>query len=138
MFKITIEKTDLRIVANRLEEAIKKLIERLADYAEEEMKRRAPVKTGRLKHSIRKRVDLINLEAEVGPEVSYGVYVEFGIRPHIIRPVRARALRFEATGEIVFARLVRHPGTKPKPFIHETAEAVEREVERIWKESWKG
>uniref|UniRef100_UPI002F914EF7 hypothetical protein n=1 Tax=Streptomyces longwoodensis TaxID=68231 RepID=UPI002F914EF7 len=32
-----------------------------------------------------------------------------GTRPHLIRPRRAKALRFEVGGEVVFTRLVRHP-----------------------------
>ncbi|MFJ4627194.1 hypothetical protein [Streptomyces sp. NPDC088847] len=40
-----------------------------------------------------------------------------GTRPHIIRPRRARALRFEAGGEVVFAQKVRHPGTRPNDFL---------------------
>ncbi|WP_234467785.1 hypothetical protein [Streptomyces sp. MBT62] len=40
-----------------------------------------------------------------------------GTRPHIIRPRRARALRFEVGGEVVFAGKVRHPGTRPNDFL---------------------
>ncbi|MDH6489676.1 hypothetical protein [Streptomyces sp. SAI-127] len=47
-----------------------------------------------------------------------------GTRPHIIRPRRAKgrnnrpaALRFEVGGDVVFAKLVRHPGTRPNPFL---------------------
>ena len=134
---IKVEKTDFGIVFRRLEEAVKSLVERAADYGEEEMKRRAPVRKGRLRGSIRKRVDLVNLEAEVGPGVPYAVFVEFGTRPHIIRPVRAQALRFEVGGEIVFAKLVRHPGTRPQPFMRETAEAVERRIPGLWREAWR-
>ncbi|MGJ3558827.1 hypothetical protein ACR6C2_07560 [Streptomyces sp. INA 01156] len=36
-------------------------------------------------------------------------YVLDGTRPHIIRPRRAKALRFEAGGEVVFAAYARHP-----------------------------
>lgn len=40
-----------------------------------------------------------------------------GTRPHLIRPRRARALRFEVGGDVVFAKLVRHPGTRPNNFL---------------------
>lgn len=39
-------------------------------------------------------------------------FVLFGTRPHLIRPRYARALRFEVEGRVVFAQLVRHPGTR--------------------------
>lgn len=44
-------------------------------------------------------------------------FVLDGTRPHLIRPRRAKALRFEVGGEVVFTRLVRHPGTRPNPFL---------------------
>lgn len=66
-----------------------------------------------------------------------GVYLEYGTRPHIIRPRNARVLRFPAkgvpttlggrvrtsaarklgNGAFVFAKVVHHPGTKPQPFM---------------------
>jgi hypothetical protein len=44
-------------------------------------------------------------------------YVIEGTRPHLIRPRRARALRFEVGGDVVFTKLVRHPGTRPNNFL---------------------
>ncbi|PWI15947.1 hypothetical protein DI272_18600 [Streptomyces sp. Act143] len=45
------------------------------------------------------------------------LYVLEGTRPHLIRARRARALRFEVDGQIVFAKVVRHPGTRPNNFM---------------------
>ena len=113
-------------IGRRVEKAFQRLITRLADFAYEEMRRRAPVRTGKLRRSIEKRVG--RLKAEIGPTVPYAVFVERGTRPHIITPVRAQALRFEIGGEVVFAKLVRHPGTKPQPFVRETAEETARRI----------
>ncbi|PWI06533.1 hypothetical protein DIZ27_32860 [Streptomyces sp. NWU339] len=44
-------------------------------------------------------------------------FVLDGTRPHIIRPRRAKALRFETGGRVVFAKRVRHPGTRANPFL---------------------
>jgi len=137
MIKVTVQKADLKIVVSRLEKAVRGLLRELASFAEEEMRRQAPERTGRLRRSIRKRLNLAALEAEVAPTVEYAVYVEVGTRPHVIRPVRAQALRFEVEGEIVFARLVRHPGTKPNPFVRGTAEQTRRQIPRLWREKWK-
>lgn len=47
----------------------------------------------------------------------YGAGVRGGTRPHIIRPRRARALRFTVgSGQIVFAQVVHHPGNAPNPY----------------------
>lgn len=49
-----------------------------------------------------------------------GRYVLEGTRAHLIRPRRARALRFKArSGDIVFAKLVRHPGYRGSNFLLE-------------------
>jgi len=45
-------------------------------------------------------------------------YVVNGTRPHLIRPVRARALRFVVNGRVVFAQLVHHPGSQANDFLN--------------------
>lgn len=70
--------------------------------------------------------DYIDWHIEEGPRGLQGVitcdhpatlYVLNGTRPHIIRPRRAKALRFEVDGRIVYAQVVRHPGTRPNDFL---------------------
>jgi len=51
------------------------------------------------------------------------IYVVNGTRPHIIRPVRARALRFTVGGRVVYATVVRHPGSRANPFLIEALRA---------------
>lgn len=45
--------------------------------------------------------------------VVQSVTTDAGARPHVIRPVKARALRFVVDGRVVFARVVHHPGNRP-------------------------
>lgn len=45
------------------------------------------------------------------------LYILHGTRPHLIRPVRARALRFTVGGRVVYAKLVHHPGTRANNFL---------------------
>lgn len=45
------------------------------------------------------------------------IFVVSGTRPHVIRPVRAEALRFTVGGRVVFAKIVHHPGTKANNFL---------------------
>lgn len=111
------------------------MITRLADRAEQIMREKAPARTGALRASIQKEVG--EKEAVIGPTVPYAVYVEFGTRPHEIRPVHARALRFEAAGEVVFAARVQHPGTRPQPFIRETADQISREIPEVYESIFK-
>jgi hypothetical protein len=46
-------------------------------------------------------------------------FVLHGTKPHIIRPRQRKMLRFSVGGQLVFARLVHHPGTKPNNFLWE-------------------
>jgi hypothetical protein len=80
----------------------------------------APVDTGRLRASIRvERRSLLGFRNRwtIGSDVSYAEMVHDGTRPHIIRPKTAKALRFKVGGRIVYARMVRHPGTRARPFL---------------------
>lgn len=49
------------------------------------------------------------------------VFVTKGTRPHIIVPKRATALRFSVNGQVVFTRMVNHPGTPPNDFMGRAA-----------------
>lgn len=69
-------------------------------------------------------------EGVVEATAPHAVFVHQGTRPHIIEPVRAKALRFEQDGAIRFAQRVQHPGTKADPFIDQTEPAVDAALER--------
>lgn len=118
-------------------EIAQKFIERIAQETEAVMFFEAPWRTGKLAQSIVKQVD--GLEVFVGPVVPYAGFVEFGTAPHEIRPIRARVLAFKGVGsEMVFAPLVHHPGTKPNPFMHRTAEQIEEKAPALFDEIWTG
>lgn len=53
------------------------------------------------------------------------IYVVNGARPHQIRPRRpGGVLRFTVNGQVVFARLVNHPGNKPNDFLRQALRAA--------------
>jgi hypothetical protein len=79
-----------------------------------------PVDTGRLRASIRgqaRRTWTLRPMFTVGTNVDYAVMVHDGTRPHIIRPRSKQALKFTIGGQVVFAKVVHHPGTRAKPFL---------------------
>lgn len=45
------------------------------------------------------------------------IFVHNRMPKHVIRPRRAKALRFTVGGQVVFARIVHHPGYKGDPFL---------------------
>lgn len=48
--------------------------------------------------------------------VDYGLPHHEGTPPHVIQPRTRRFLRFPVNGQIVFARIVHHPGTQPNHY----------------------
>jgi hypothetical protein len=80
-----------------------------------------PVDTGHLGQSIGEGQIRFTgprtVEGSVHALAKYAAPVHEGSRPHLIRPRNAQALRFQIGGRTVFAKLVRHPGTKARPFL---------------------
>jgi HK97 gp10 family phage protein len=128
---------DIDVVSEQLKpEVAQKLISRLADLAWSNAFYEAPWRTGFLAGSIVK--DVGDLEASISPLASYAIYVEKGTAPHLIVPVSASVLAFEGSnGDMVFTRLVHHPGTKPDPFMRRAADATEGKVRDVFEEVWK-
>lgn len=80
----------------------------------------APVDTGRLRASGKIKYTgffTFRPKAVVSFDVEYAQMVHDGTRPHIIRPRTAKALRFVIGGQVVYARVVHHPGTRARPFL---------------------
>jgi len=106
---------------------------------------------GLLKSSIHGEV-VSAFEGVVGTNTEYAPYVEFGTRPHEIRPKGKKALSYgvyqirtkwlrsartlknsktEQTGKVV-VRSVKHPGTRPQPFLEPAFRNGEKEAEKIF------
>ena len=89
----------------------------------------APVDTGRLRASIRlERRSFLGFRTRwtIGSDVEYAPMVNDGTRPHLIRPKNAKALRFKMGGRTVFAKVVKHPGTRARPFLDRALREVAR------------
>ena len=105
---------------------------RLADTIRSNAERLAPARTGRLRRSIRVAEGAGGYMVLMGGrEAPYAPFVEYGSRPHIIRARRAMALRFEVRGEIVYAKYVRHPGTRAQRILARAIELSLRELDGI-------
>jgi HK97 gp10 family phage protein len=96
-----------------------------ANHILAEMEARVPVDTGKLRGSLGIRVHTDSVV--IGPNESiapYAGYVEFGTRPHEIRPKNPKGyLVFKMNGKTVYTRLVHHPGTQPQPYVRPAFEA---------------
>lgn len=92
--------------------------------AEGHARRLVGAKTLKLKQSIGSRVVRsnpgYNVEVFAGgtPETARYVMAHHdGARPHVIRPRRKKALKFQSGGKTVFAKKVNHPGNRANPFL---------------------
>jgi hypothetical protein len=131
MATVRVNGTELRRALNSPQGPAVRALRRASAQVESEAKRRCPVDTGRLRASIHTELftrggDWI---AKVGTNVHYGRYVEqgtglYGPRHRVIRPVRARVLRWVPRGsnKAVFARSVR--GVRPRPYLVPALKAV--------------
>jgi hypothetical protein len=72
-------------------------------------------KTGETARNLRNRTTPDGVEwFDRAPQASF---LEYGTRPHVIRPRRAKALRWVGESGPIFATKVNHPGTRPEPWL---------------------
>lgn len=108
----------------RVESALKKGTQAV----QREAKQRAPKKTGKLRKSIKKQFSVTKLEGRVYSNLSYAHLVEFGYRPHIVKPKTRKAMRFEAGGETAFAKRSQIPKYTGKPFMEPAYKYCEQSI----------
>jgi len=106
---------ELRKMLEEIPEQVRGILEDLTRETYEKAVQYAPERTGFLRRNIVWSVE--GLTGRVISQAPYSAYVEFGTRPHMIFPRRARVLRFEVGGRTVFARYVHHPGTRGRFFM---------------------
>jgi hypothetical protein len=96
-------------------------IDRRATRVQSVMRAYVPVRTGYLLSTIRKQRSYVRGSVTVvvgSTRIDYTAYVNNGTRPHMISARNKKYLRFVTSGgQIVFAKRVHHPGTKPTYFI---------------------
>ncbi|MDO4610968.1 hypothetical protein [Corynebacterium sp.] len=118
--EITIDSGALRsFLVGPSGEAVK-IVQRAQRATEASAKVRSPVDTGFLRashHGGGLRTHGMTVTGEVEARAEYAEAVHEGTRPHVIRPRRARALAWQGPSGMVFARSVRYPGSRPRPWL---------------------
>jgi hypothetical protein len=120
----------------QIQKALEIAMPAIAIRFQNELTLRVPVDKGRLKNSIKVFPDKYGVQIIM---VEYGKFVEFGTLPHVIKPKDKQALKFEMGKKarlegkkkgktIVFAKEVKHPGTRPNPFIRETIQTKLKKI----------
>lgn len=77
-------------------------------------------KTGKLRSSIA-ATDASRTVIRVQAKTAYARFVESGTAAHDIVASAGKLLRFVVGGAVFYRRRVHHPGTKPRPFMANTA-----------------
>jgi hypothetical protein len=88
--------------------------EKLTAFIADDARAGCPVKSGKLLESIKHVGNKVSVG---GIGLEYWFYVEYGTLPHFIRPVHAKALRWEDDTGVHYAKLVWHPGTQATNFM---------------------
>ena len=103
---------ELRARFKALRQVFKPIGRQWADGTVRRAKGRVRVRSGRTKNSIR-RQNATQRKAAVS--AGYGArFLDKGTVPHELRPRKVRAMKFTVAGRPMFAKHVRHPGSKPQ------------------------
>ena len=115
----------LRQTADQSQVTTQQVLVQASNQILAEMESRVPVDTGKLRNSLQIRVDTDKVTIGPNEDIApYGGYVEFGTKPHTIRPkTPGGVLVFKMNGKTVYTKKVRHPGTKAQPFVRPAFEA---------------
>ena len=132
-FDIDTSEYDLKMV--QLQEGLEnfrpELVAESALILRDEMKTVVPVKTGKLKNSI--RADILPESAEISTNSGYGLFVDQDTKPHRISAKGKEAggadyLRFKIGGTTIFRKSVFHTGTTGQQFRQKT---IKRSIPRL-------
>lgn len=96
---------------------LKKTSQDIVNDAQRNITQNGNIKTGKLKNSLKYKISNDGTRSVIKASASHGIFIENGTKAHIIRAKKAKALRFEVGGQVIFAKEVRHPGTKANPFL---------------------
>ena len=110
---------------HELEEKLEKALPDIARRFWNELVLVCPVDKGFLKNSI--KVKVIDGVLVVWMNET-GKWVEFGTPPHVITPKDKKALKFKGEDGDIIVKKVRHPGTRPNPFIRNTIQNKLRNI----------
>lgn len=96
-----------------------------------------PYTTGNLARSIEvdgPHIGFSGASGSVGSRLSHAAVAEVGARPHVIRPVNGRFLKFywRKVGRVVHLEKVNHPGYRGKGYLEKAAESVAARHRMLW------
>ncbi|MEU9597152.1 HK97 gp10 family phage protein [Streptomyces sp. NPDC048109] len=117
--------TGLRRVLGRMSDDVARAVDRTRIDVQNEARRRAPVKTGRLRSSIVSRAERSGRSVGylVGTNVVYARAIEYGLDEFDIFPKNKKALYWPGARHPVAK--VHHPGIEAQPYLRPAIEMTE-------------
>ena len=133
--EVTETGVSLSKVASDMPTLAKTILKKAVGYAKGRAEQLTPVRTGFMRQSwyVTEQGDLNSALSNRAP---YFLYFIEGTSPHEIRPRFASVLRFQSGTDVVFTKLVNHPGTKPSDLLEQVKKGTEQEIPRFFGEAW--
>lgn len=119
-FNVKIKKKAAKGKEKDIRKAIQKSCLSIKKSAMENLTTNGSVKTGHLRRSVAYKTTMTEGTVHTS-NVKYGIVIEKGSKPHVIRAKNKKALYWQGASYPV--RAVKHPGTKAKPFLIPAFEA---------------
>ena len=122
-------------VASDMPKLAKTILKKAVSCAKGHAEELTPVRTGLMRQSwyVTEQGDF---NSAISNRAPYFLYFIEGTSPHEIRPRFASVLRFQSGTDVVFAKLVNHPGGKPNYLLEQVKAATEAEIPRFFGEAW--
>jgi hypothetical protein len=129
----------LNDVRFQLKNKSQQVARRMAQSGQTDLRRTAPIDTGALSRAtgITYTQSRNTVKWDIVVDVPYAEAQAYGARPHVIRPVRASALRFywPKAGKVVYFKQVNHPGNQPNKWWDNWLREAPRRLQHIWDRS---
>lgn len=126
MATVVFRKAELDFLLNSPEGDVGKYLAKKGRLIMAAAKAQVGVRTGALRSSIHMRHlrDSRGQYVKIGSNLDYALLHHQGTKPHVIRPDRAKVLRFVRGSRVIYTTSVMHPGTKANRYLSDNLKLV--------------
>ena len=126
MATVVFRRAELDFLLNSPEGDVGKYLAKKGRLIMAAAKAQVGVRTGALRSSIHMRHlrDSRGQYVKIGSNLDYALLHHQGTKPHVIRPDRAKVLRFVRGSRIIYTTSVMHPGTKANRYLSDNLKLV--------------
>ena len=110
-------------------------LKKTVDFARKRAEEHTSVRSGLMQQSWYV-IEQGDLKSTLSNRAPYFLYFIEGTGPRQIVPRFASVLRFQSGTDVVFTKLVNHPGTKPSDLLEQVKKDTEQEILRFFGEAW--